>query len=42
MSLRIITADERLAEATGYVDSMQRQASIIERSGTAFDDPIPF
>ena len=30
------------AAVTGYVDSMQRQAGVIERSGTAFDDPIPF
>jgi hypothetical protein len=35
---------DRLIEAavTGYVESMQRQASTPERTGTAFDDPIPF
>lgn len=35
---------DRLIEAavTGYVESMQRQAGVNERSGTAFDDPIPF
>lgn len=35
---------DRLIEAavTGYVESMQRQAGVIERSGTPFDDPIPF
>jgi Family of unknown function (DUF6511) len=35
---------DRLIEAavTGYVDSMQRQAGVKERHGTAFDDPIPF
>ena len=35
---------DRLIEAavTGYVDSMQRQAGVKERSGTAFDDEIPF
>lgn len=30
------------AAVTGYVDSMQRQAGVAERTGTAFDDPIPF
>ena len=35
---------DRLIEAavTGYVDSMQRQAGVKERTGTALDDPIPF
>lgn len=35
---------DRLIEAavTGYVESMQRQAAVMERSGTPFDDPIPF
>ena len=35
---------DRLIEAavTGYVESMQRQAGIKERSGTAMDDEIPF
>lgn len=35
---------DRLIEAavTGYVDSMQRQAGVQERTGTAFDDPLPF
>lgn len=35
---------DRLIEAavTGYVESMQRQAATAERTGTAFDDPIPF
>lgn len=35
---------DRLIEAavTGYVESMQRQAGVMERSGTPFDDPIPF
>ncbi|WP_242442672.1 DUF6511 domain-containing protein [Magnetospirillum sp. 15-1] len=35
---------DRLIEAavTGYVESMQRQAGVQERSGTPFDDPIPF
>ena len=35
---------DRLIEAavTGYVESMQRQAGVKERHGTAFDDPIPF
>jgi len=35
---------DRLIEAavTGYVDSMQRQAGVRERTGTALDDPIPF
>lgn len=30
------------AAVTGYVDSMQRQAGIPERTGTPFDDSIPF
>jgi hypothetical protein len=30
------------AAVTGYVESMQRQAGVQERSGTPFDDPIPF
>lgn len=30
------------AAVTGYVDSMQRQVATLERTGTAFDDPIPF
>jgi hypothetical protein len=30
------------AAVTGYVDSMQRQAAVPERTGTAFDDPIPY
>ncbi len=35
---------DRLIEAavTGYVESMQRQAGVKERSGTPFDDEIPF
>ena len=35
---------DRLIEAavTGYVDSMQRQAGVPERTGTALDDAIPF
>ncbi len=35
---------DRLIEAavTGYVESMQRQAGVRERTGTAFDDPLPF
>jgi hypothetical protein len=35
---------DRLIEAavTGYVESMQRQVGVKERTGTAFDDPIPF
>ena len=35
---------DRLIEAavTGYVESMQRQAGVPERTGTAFDDPLPF
>lgn len=35
---------DRLIEAavTGYVESMQRQGSVKERTGTPFDDPIPF
>lgn len=30
------------AAVTGYVESMQRQAATPERSGTSFDDDIPF
>jgi len=30
------------AAVTGYVESMQRQAAAPERSGTPFDDEIPF
>lgn len=30
------------AAVTGYVDSMVRQGAILERSGTPFDDPLPF
>ena len=35
---------DRLIEAavTGYVESMQRQAGAKERTGTPFDDEIPF
>ena len=35
---------DRLIEAavTGYVESMQRQAARRERTGTTYDDPIPF
>ena len=35
---------DRLIEAavTGYIDSMQDQATRTERTGTALDDPIPF
>jgi hypothetical protein len=35
---------EQLLEAavTGFVESMQRQGAVKERTGTAFDDPIPF
>ncbi|MDO8604916.1 MAG: DUF6511 domain-containing protein [Phaeospirillum sp.] len=35
---------DRLIEAavTGYVESMQRQSGVQERSGPPFDDPIPF
>jgi hypothetical protein len=35
---------DRLIEAavTGYVESMQRQGAQRERTGTTFDDPIPF
>ena len=35
---------DRLIEAavTGYVESMQRQAGAKERTGTPFDDPLPF
>jgi hypothetical protein len=30
------------AAVTGYVDSMQRQAAKRERTGTTYDDSIPF
>jgi hypothetical protein len=30
------------AAVTGYVDSMQRQAAQRERTGTTYDDPLPF
>jgi hypothetical protein len=30
------------AAITGYVESMQRQAGVKERTGTPFDDEIPF
>ena len=35
---------DRLIEAavTGYVESMQRQAAQRERTGTTYDDPLPF
>jgi len=35
---------DRLIESavTGYVESMQRQAGVKERSGLPFDDEIPF
>lgn len=35
---------DRLLEAaiTGFVESMQRQAGVKERTGTALDDPLPF
>jgi hypothetical protein len=35
---------DRLIEAavTGYIDSMQRQAAHLERTGTTYDDPLPF
>jgi len=35
---------DRLIEAavTSYVESMQRQAGVQERTGTALDDPLPF
>ena len=35
---------DRLIEAavTGYIESMQRQAAQRERTGTTYDDPIPF
>lgn len=41
---RSATEIDRLIEAvvTGYVESMQRQAGVKERTGTAFDDAIPF
>jgi len=35
---------DRLIEAavTGYVESMQQQAARRERTGTTYDDPLPF
>jgi len=35
---------DRLLEAavTGYVESMQRQGAVKERTGAALDDPLPF
>jgi hypothetical protein len=35
---------DRLIEAavTGYVESIKRQAAQRKRTGTTFDDPIPF
>jgi hypothetical protein len=30
------------AAVTGYVESMQRQAGQRERTGTTYDDPLPF
>lgn len=35
---------DRLIEAavTGYVDSMQAQGAVRERTGTVLDDPLPF
>ena len=35
---------DRLLEAaiTGFVESMQRQAGVKKRTGTALDDPLPF
>jgi hypothetical protein len=30
------------AAVTGYVESMQRQAARLERTGTTYDDPLPF
>lgn len=35
---------DRLIEAavTGYVDSMLAQGAVKERTGTTYDDPIPF
>lgn len=30
------------AAVTGYVESMQRQGAQRERTGTTYDDPIPF
>ena len=30
------------AAVTGYVESMQRQGAQRERTGTPYDDPIPF
>jgi hypothetical protein len=35
---------DQLLEAaiTGFVESMQSQAGVKERTGTALDDPLPF
>lgn len=30
------------AAVTGFVESMQRQGALKERTGAAFDDPVPF
>jgi hypothetical protein len=30
------------AAVTGYIESMQRQAAQRERTGTTYDDPLPF
>ena len=41
---RTATEIDRLIEAavTGYVDSMLAQGAARERTGTTYDDPIPF
>ena len=41
---RTATEIDQLLEAaiTGYVESMQRQCTAKERTGTAFDDALPF